>query len=83
MPRMVVPIASPPPPDASEAKTIQSPSPAQFTVVVEHELDQMPESDDGRPAVFSPQTGVLVVALVAIVSCPSCLCYEEDRECPR
>ena len=63
-PRPMAPAA--PPGDESEAKTIASTGPAQFTVVVEHELDQMPESDDGRPAVISPQTGVLVVALLAI-----------------
>jgi eukaryotic-like serine/threonine-protein kinase len=55
-----------PPADESEAKTIAGSAPAQFNVVVEHELDQMPESNVGRPAVISPQTGILVVALLAI-----------------
>ena len=59
-------VSAKPPGDESEAKTLASAAPAQFTVVVEHELDQMPESDDGRPATFSPQTAILVVALVAI-----------------
>jgi serine/threonine-protein kinase len=59
-------VSAKPPGDESEAKTLASPAPAQFTVVVEHELDQMPESDDGRPAMISPQTWALAVALVAI-----------------
>ncbi|MBN2023774.1 MAG: protein kinase [Pirellulales bacterium] len=53
-------------PTAQSAPSDESAAVDQFTAVAEHELDQLPEPTEPRPALISPQTWILAAALVTV-----------------